>query len=393
MMLAGVEALSMMRPQAELAKLAKLAVVLNLNDLFKANLRADELISKLGETRAGRRWLEVLETAKDPWFYCCVGTGFQTRDRCWLDDLNVPFGFIGSYIEKWEKGEEVERDTLTVGAAREKLVEEYYGLLRTDEDKETFSRLHNLMMKVYPYAETHIFYVEHWFHSIHRNKVREVSKMLVNAKFFDDIEDIFYFYPNEIEEMLEELVDVWGAGEDVPSRGGSGYFKKELQWRKDIIEKLREYSPPPALGPAPDAVTEPLVIHLWGITTQTVQTWLDAMYGGAALSESELKGFAASPGIVEGTARVLKDASQLSQVKEGEILVAPLTSPSWAPVFHKLKGIVTDLGGISSHAAIVAREYGLPCVVGVGFGTKFIKTGDIVRLDGSTGDVTVVKKG
>jgi pyruvate, water dikinase len=80
------------------------------------------------------------------------------------------------------------------------------------------------------------------------------------------------------------------------------------------------------------------------------------------------------------------------KLQPGEILVAKCTNPSWAPVFTKIKGAVTDIGGLTSHAAIVSREYGLPAVTGTGVATSVIKTGDIVKLDGSTGIVTIVKR-
>ena len=130
---------------------------------------------------------------------------------------------------------------------------------------------------------------------------------------------------------------------------------------------------------------------LWGITTDTVNEWLkgtDAKPGDV----TELKGFAASAGIAEGPARVLKLLEDIVTLKDGEIMVAPSTNPSWAPVFTKIKGAVTDIGGITSHAAIVSREYGLPAVTGTGIATSVIKTGDILKVDGGTGIVTILKR-
>ena len=94
--------------------------------------------------------------------------------------------------------------------------------------------------------------------------------------------------------------------------------------------------------------------------------------------------------MAEGPARVITAVDQLDQVELGEILVCPITAPSWAPVFAKIAGAVSDVGGIMSHAAIVSREYGLPAVVGTGFGTRQIETGQRVRVDGNEGTVTVV---
>jgi pyruvate,water dikinase len=94
--------------------------------------------------------------------------------------------------------------------------------------------------------------------------------------------------------------------------------------------------------------------------------------------------------VAEGSARVLLRTDQLGELEDGEILVAPVTSTSWTPVFHRISAAVLDTGGIMCHAAIVAREYGLPAVVGTGNATKRIKTGDRLRVDAETGVVTIL---
>jgi pyruvate,water dikinase len=132
-------------------------------------------------------------------------------------------------------------------------------------------------------------------------------------------------------------------------------------------------------------VTEPFTIMLWGITTDRISAWLK----GPADS-SRLEGMAASPGIVEGPARVIRSPDELDQILDGEILVAPVTAPSWAPVFSKISATVTDIGGMMSHAAIVCREYGLPAVTATGSASSVIKTGQRLRVDGSAGTVEVL---
>jgi pyruvate,water dikinase len=105
-----------------------------------------------------------------------------------------------------------------------------------------------------------------------------------------------------------------------------------------------------------------------------------------------MRGIAGAPGIVEGVARVIFDVGQLADVQEGEILVAPFTSTSWTPVFGRIAGAVTDAGGVMCHAAIVAREYRLPAVLGTQTATKDITTGDVIRVDGDKGLVTVLHR-
>jgi pyruvate,water dikinase len=122
----------------------------------------------------------------------------------------------------------------------------------------------------------------------------------------------------------------------------------------------------------------------YGITSERVKSWL----GGAGAQSDGLSGIAGSPGVVEGPARVIRSEKELSSVQDGEILVCPITAPSWAPVLSTIGAVVTDIGGMMCHAAIVCREYGVPAVVGTGFATQSITTGQRLRVDGDRGEVT-----
>ena len=167
---------------------------------------------------------------------------------------------------------------------------------------------------------------------------------------------------------------------------GARHWRPIVAERKRMLEKLRDWQAPPALGPIPENIEDPALQMLWGITNETLQTWS----APDQAADGELRGFAASPGIVEGVARVLRDVNDISQVRAGEILVCPVTNPSWGPVFTKIKAAVADIGGTMSHAAIVAREYGLPAVVGTGSATKRIRTGQRIRVDGDRGVVSIL---
>jgi phosphohistidine swiveling domain-containing protein len=103
-----------------------------------------------------------------------------------------------------------------------------------------------------------------------------------------------------------------------------------------------------------------------------------------------LHGIGACLGIVEGTARVVLDPT-FAEVEPGEILIAPFTDPSWASIMFTADALVVDIGGVLSHAAVVARELGIPCVMGTGDGTRRIATGDICRVDGSAGTVEILR--
>lgn len=106
--------------------------------------------------------------------------------------------------------------------------------------------------------------------------------------------------------------------------------------------------------------------------------------------EGGINGIGASVGVVTGRVRVIRDVREFEDLRQGEILVCPMTTPAWGSVFPLIGGIVADAGGVLSHPAIIAREFGVPAVVGAGSATTRLKTGDLVRLDGSTGRVEVL---
>jgi pyruvate,water dikinase len=387
-MVAGVPGVLMFQSELEVGKLARLAVTLGLAEAFKKGLLPEAVLSELETSDAGRQWLEAFEEAKDPWFYISTGTGFSHTARCWLDDLSVPFAALNGYIERLENGGSIERPLAAIVEERDRLRKEYRDLLPTKTDRDIFDEAYDLLAKVYPYAENHIFYVEHWHHSIWWNKARELGGVLVNAGFFGEPDDIFLFYYTDIEPMLLDLVYAWAVGPGVSARGVT-YWKHEVEWRKAVMKAFREWSPPPALGPVPERITEPFTIQLWGITSEVLDSWLGPK--PAPEGVAELKGFPASAGVAEGPARVIVEAQRLGELRPGEILVCLCTSPSWTPAFAKIVGIVTDLGGMSSHAAIVAREYGMPLVSGTAYATASIKTGDRIRVDGTLGVVTILR--
>jgi pyruvate,water dikinase len=104
-----------------------------------------------------------------------------------------------------------------------------------------------------------------------------------------------------------------------------------------------------------------------------------------------IKGQGASPGHVTGLARVIHGPGEFSQMRQGDILVAKITTPAWTPLFALAAGVVTDVGGPLSHSSIVAREYHIPAVLGTGVATERIKSGERITVDGDLGVVTRVE--
>ncbi len=380
-MVSGVDVV-LFRPDAELQRLAQRAISDGVADEVLSASTEPALREALAASEAGREWLADWDAVKQPWFNYSNGNGFYHHHRSWIDDLGVPLSHLRSYVSRLQAGEPIARPLEAVRAARDRITAEYRALL-TDDVKAAFDQNLGLARLVFPYVESHNFYVEHWYHTIFWNKARRFGALLARHDMLEDAEDMFYLQRHEVLDALTDLRLAWAAGSEPR---GTRYWRPIVVQRRRILESMRRFSPPPALGAVPETITEPMTIMLWGITTERVRDWA----AGPAESTPTLTGCAASPGVVEGTARVVLDLEQLAGLQPGEILVAPVTSPSWTPVFGKIGAAVSDIGGIMSHAAIVSREYGLPAVVGTGTATSRIRTGDRLRVDGDAGTVTIL---
>jgi phosphohistidine swiveling domain-containing protein len=112
---------------------------------------------------------------------------------------------------------------------------------------------------------------------------------------------------------------------------------------------------------------------------------------GRNIEGAVLTGIPASPGVAEGVVKVIRDAGEFYKLRPGDVLVSPYTTPAWKPLFRIASAVVTDSGGPLSHAAITAREYGIPAVVGTGQATKLLSDGIRVRVDGYQGAVYIIE--
>ena len=384
-MVAGMEA-EIFRPDDELRRLARRAVELGVDAKFQQQVPANDIIKTLQQSgEPGRAWLEELEISRHPWFNINVGDGFYHYHRAWNDDLSMPFACLPEYIKRVKSGESLERPIERLRAERQELIEGYRELLNTDEDRAAYDQMITLAHRVFPYVEGHKFYCEHWYTNLFFNKIREFGALLAEHGFFPNAEDAFQLSHYELELAIVDLMTSWSNGS--PPRGPA-QWPNIVAERRAALALWAKHETPPALGPVPDVIDDPAIVMLWGITRENLDAWLSADAGG---NSNEIKGFAASSGVVEGPARIVKSVEEISRLKQGDILVCQITNPTWAPIFQTIVAAVSDIGGSMSHAAIVAREYGLPAVVGTGNATSRIKDGQRIRVDGGRGIVTILQ--
>ncbi len=384
-MVAGMQA-EIFQPDDELRRLATRAIELGVEGAIVDGSSPKEVIKtveSLGEK--GKAWLDELAVSRDPWFNINVGDGFYHYHRSWNDDLSMPFAALPGYIANVKAGQRIERPIDRLMAERQQLIEDYRELLNTDEDRAAYDQMIGLAHRVFPYVEGHKFYCEHWYTNVFFNKIREFGALLAQHGFFADTEEVFHLTHYELEAAIIDMMTSWSNGS--PPRGPSRW-PEIIKERKAAIAEWAKHETVPALGAVPEVIDDPAIVMLWGITRESLESWLSA---DEQPDSNEIKGFAASSGVAEGIARVVKSVDEIGRLRQGDILVCHITNPTWAPVFQKIAAAVSDIGGSMSHAAIVAREFGLPAVVGTGTATQKIKDGQRVRVDGGRGVVTILQ--
>ncbi len=187
-----------------------------------------------------------------------------------------------------------------------------------------------------------------------RRALLELGERWQTRALFVNADDVFFMTLDEIEALAQE----------------PRAMQIIVQERRAEFQNNAQRTPPPIVRD--------------GIPVETTRAVQDSAPG-------QLRGIAGSPGVVEGIVRVIRGPHEFEKLQRGEILVAPITNPVWTPLFAIAGGIVTQVGGILSHGAIVAREYGIPAVMAVHDATNLLPDGQRVVVDGSRGIVSVIE--
>ncbi|MBN2148140.1 MAG: hypothetical protein JW726_12165, partial [Anaerolineales bacterium] len=202
-----------------------------------------------------------------------------------------------------------------------------------------------------------------------RRYLRELGRRLVEAGALQHPEEIFWLERREIEARLADL----DRQQPLDSLAGL------VQQRKAFWQRASQETPPPMI---------PYKKKIMGMNTELFTAIREGDQSG-----DTLKGVPTSPGKVTAPACVLRGPQDFDQMKAGDVIVAGTTTPAWTPLFAMASAVVTDIGGPLSHGSIVAREYGIPAVMGVGVATRRIRSGQVITVDGSAGTVTFIEKG
>jgi phosphoenolpyruvate synthase/pyruvate phosphate dikinase len=324
---------------------------------FLEHARDDRFLDELAGVPGGTGSRDAIRNFLERYGMRCVGEIDITRPR-WTEHPVALVPSILSNIRNFEPGaarRRFEQGLREAGQKEREVLERLRALPGGDEKaaetKRTIDRLRRLIgYREYPK------YAIVTRHFVYKQALLEEADRLVRAGVLDDCEDIF-------ELSLEELRDVIRTG----------HLDAELVARRR--EAFAIYS----------ALKPPRVLTSEGEA-------LDGAYRRADAPAGALVGLAVSAGVVEGPARVVRDISD-EDLSPGDILVTVSTDPSWSPSFVAISGLVTEVGGLMTHGAVIAREYGLPAVVGVAKATRLIRDGQRIRVHGTEGYVELLPSG
>jgi len=316
---------------------------------------------ELDKSQAGRAFLVTVDAFLDEYGH----RGSKDLDvghPSWKEDPTYIFAMLKGYMSQGPKSHDPLEQFQRAVAGRLALESE----IRARLSRNTIDKLFPVKRLVFdwalkmvhdflPWRENEKFYGVKVFPGS-RRIIAEIGRRYVQAGLIAKTDDIYFLTIPEIERQEK------GQGP------GSAQMKilvagRQARWQKQV-------------NSPGEFIIRSDGIKVFGLTTPAKEGKI-------------LKGVAASGGRVTGIARIIRDPSQAHRFQKGEILVAPFTEPGWAPLFLLSKALVMEVGGSICHGAIVAREYGIPAVVGVKGATKMIKDGDMITVDGDAGMIVL----
>ena len=321
---------------------------------FLQHVDNENFLDDLATVGGGREASDAIQDFLDKYGMRCVGEIDITRPR-WSERPTTLVPMILGNIKNFEPGageRRFEQGRQEAGDKEKELLTRVRalpdGALKAEETKRMIDRVRTFAgYREYP--KYHM--VSRYF--VYKQALLTEAERLVHAHVLGEKEDIFYL-------SLLELQDVVRTNQ---------VDEQLIRQRKDAFRSYQALSPPRVLTSEGEVVA--------------------GTYRRVDVPASALVGLPVSAGTVEGRARVILDMAE-ADLATGDILVTAYTDPSWTPVFVAIKGLVTEVGGLMTHGAVIAREYGLPAVVGVERATRLIRDGQQIRVHGTDGYIEIL---
>jgi pyruvate,water dikinase len=332
-----------------------------LNKVFEQS-QPEKIMERLSDSDEGSRFKTDLDR-----FLATFGTRtasfLDIADVTWLEDPTSVLMAIQQCLR---------RDLPDPRTRQERLAREREEIVRSVRaeigSNEEFFMLLRVLQHVWPVTESHQFFLDQPSIVHARFLYLEHGRRFAQAGSLDVPGDVFFLSE---EELLQ-----------TSAREGRGDLRSLVLDRKTVMEEWKNFHPPPFLGTPPsgqEAERDRSLERVFGLGARERKE-----------TGKEIRGISGAPGRATGVVRVLESPSHGIELQPGEILVAKTTTPAWTPLFGVAAALVTDSGGALCHGAVVAREYGIPAVVGTRRATEALRNGDRVLVDGAEGKVILI---
>jgi phosphohistidine swiveling domain-containing protein len=327
-----------------------------------------EIARALGATERGQRFIsERIEPYQREFGWHAVWSHefiFPTVREQLEPILELVRGYLATGYEYPAAIEAMRRD---IEAASREILDGLSG-----EALEQMRAANEVNLRMAPLTPDHHFYIDQGANAHLRLVLLAVGRKLVDAGRLDRPDDVLFLRYNELRMLI-------GSAEALDAR----LIVARRRAEREAAARVR---PRNWVGTVtPSQLAFPYLVN-WGYPERFYQEAVDA-----GPVDGRITGIAGSPGVVEGTARVVMTVDQFDEVRDGDVLVCQMTNPAWVVLFTKIAALVTDTGGVTSHPAVLSREFGIPAVIGTSVATDRIRTGDRLRVDGSTGVVEILR--
>ncbi len=331
--------------------------------IFRADT-ASEIIVDLKASERGRRFIDerVVPYQKEYGWHAVWSHEFifpTVREQ-----MEPVIELVRGYIEtNYDYPTTISVLAADIAAAAKEILEGLDG-----EALDEMRAANEINLRMAPLTPDHHFYIDQGANAHVRLVLIAIGKKLVAAGALDAPDDVVFFKYNELRVFMGNPAGMDG--------------RALVAERKAERAKAYTFRPKEWIGTATATQLAFPYLNLWGFP--------EKFYRKESAIAGQIAGIGASPGVVEGIARVVLREDQFDDVRAGDVLVCQMTNPAWVVLFTKIVGLVTDAGGTVSHPAVLSREFGIPAVVGTSVATEQIKNGDRIRIDGTTGLVEIL---
>jgi pyruvate, water dikinase len=330
----------------------------------------------LGETETGRKFIEEFTLFLEERAGWRMERMAEINIPTWTEEPSLALDRVRIYLRM---GRDHDLDDERLKLEKERHLAEKELLQRIlPEQRGWFSALMKIAQNSSRFSEEHNHYLDLYTHAMIRKTCLDLGKRFTTAGALDHPEDIFFLIPDEVRKAAIN-----------PDK-----FKMQsvAAKRKDGWDEWNRKGNPPVILRKGFGLEKAMELMVRSLDPIALKVVVGKLPDARPELKADLFGTCGSPGVAEGIARVVLTENDLTNIQDGDILVAASTSPSWTPIFGLIRGVVVDRGGALSHAAIVGREYGIPVVMNVFEGTTKIKSGQRIRIDANLGTVLILDR-